>query len=202
MPRSRSERTKTGVCRLSAKSNAAMRELIAFVDTAGQQHDMFGVAMREIGDREQIALHGAGRHSGRRSDALNIEDHSGQSRRNSQGRQTPPSARCPGPRSRSSSGRLPSPRLAPCRLRPIRLPPEQWRKSPCHPARRDISSCNRSAVSTTEEEGVIGYQVTTVTPANIAPRAAAALPSMMILPSVPSMVSSTKGSCLVSDALA
>src|ERR1035437_6363502 len=39
-------------------------------------------------------------------------------------------------------------------------------------------------VSTSEEEGVIGYQVTTVQPANMAPSAQAALPSMMILPAV------------------
>src|SRR6185312_17167366 len=38
--------------------------------------------------------------------------------------------------------------------------------------------------STTEDDGVMGYQPTTVTPANIAPMAAAALPSMMILPLV------------------
>src|SRR5882757_2533739 len=38
--------------------------------------------------------------------------------------------------------------------------------------------------STTDEDGVIGYQVTTVTPANIAPSAAAALPSIIILPVV------------------
>src|ERR1035437_9115184 len=38
--------------------------------------------------------------------------------------------------------------------------------------------------SITEDDGVIGYQPTTVTPANIAPIAAAALPSMMILPAV------------------
>src|SRR5436190_391016 len=35
-----------------------------------------------------------------------------------------------------------------------------------------------------DDDGVIGYQVTTVTPANMAPMAAAALPSMMILPAV------------------
>src|SRR5215469_14179593 len=38
--------------------------------------------------------------------------------------------------------------------------------------------------STSEEDGVMGYQVTTVTPANIAPSAQAAFPSMMILPAV------------------
>src|ERR1051326_2176258 len=38
--------------------------------------------------------------------------------------------------------------------------------------------------SQSDEDGVIVYHVTTVTPPNIAPIAAAALPSMMILPAV------------------
>ena len=38
--------------------------------------------------------------------------------------------------------------------------------------------------STRDDDGVIGYHVTTVTPPNIAPMAAAALPSMMIFPLV------------------
>jgi hypothetical protein len=38
--------------------------------------------------------------------------------------------------------------------------------------------------SQSEDDGVIGYQVTTVTPPKIEPMAAAALPSMMIFPSV------------------
>ena len=42
-------------------------------------------------------------------------------------------------------------------------------------------------VSTSEDDGVIGYHVTTVHPANMQPRAAAELPSMMILPAVLSM---------------
>jgi hypothetical protein len=37
----------------------------------------------------------------------------------------------------------------------------------------------------------MGYQVTTVTPANMAPRAQAELPSMMILPAV-SFIRSTR----------
>ena len=42
---------------------------------------------------------------------------------------------------------------------------------------------SRSVVaSTTEVDGVIGYQATTVTPANTAPMPHAALPSMMIFP--------------------
>src|SRR5579862_8391970 len=42
-------------------------------------------------------------------------------------------------------------------------------------------------VSTSDEEGVIGYQVTTVHPANMQPKAAAEFPSMMIFPAVLSM---------------
>src|SRR5579862_7457839 len=40
------------------------------------------------------------------------------------------------------------------------------------------------SVSTSDDDGVIGYQVTTVTPANMQPSAAAELPSIMILPAV------------------
>ena len=50
------------------------------------------------------------------------------------------------------------------------------------------------SVSTSEEDGVIGYQVTTVTPANSAPIAAAALPSTMILPAVASIRRTANGS--------
>src|ERR1700720_22649 len=39
-------------------------------------------------------------------------------------------------------------------------------------------------VSTSDDDGVMGYQVTTVHPANMQPKAAAELPSMMILPAV------------------
>ena len=48
----------------------------------------------------------------------------------------------------------------------------------------------------------MGYQVTTVTPANMEPSAAAELPSMMIMPLVLSMRSTLNGSALVSDAVA
>ena len=46
-------------------------------------------------------------------------------------------------------------------------------------------------LSTSDDEGVIGYHVTTVQPANMAPSAQAALPSMMILPAV-SFIRSTR----------
>ena len=55
------------------------------------------------------------------------------------------------------------------------------------------------SVSTSDDEGVIGYHVTTVTPANMQPKAAAALPSMMTIPAVLSMRSMVNGSALVSD---
>jgi len=53
------------------------------------------------------------------------------------------------------------------------------------------------AASTTEVEGVIGYQAITVTPAKTAPMPQAALPSMMILPSVLFIRSMKNGSRLV-----
>ena len=42
-------------------------------------------------------------------------------------------------------------------------------------------------LSGSDDDGVMGYQATMVTPANMQPRAAAELPSMMILPAVLSM---------------
>ena len=45
----------------------------------------------------------------------------------------------------------------------------------------------------------MGYQVTTVTPANKQPIAAAALPSMMILPAVLSIFSRMEGILLLAD---
>ncbi len=49
-------------------------------------------------------------------------------------------------------------------------------------------------LSTSDDEGVIGYQVTTVTPAKSAPSAHAALPSTMIFPRVASMRRTAYGS--------
>src|SRR6185369_3917026 len=50
--------------------------------------------------------------------------------------------------------------------------------------------------SHSDDDGVIGYQATTVTPAIMQPIAAAALPSIRILPAVLFIVSITYGSCL------
>ena len=51
--------------------------------------------------------------------------------------------------------------------------------------------------SHSDEDGVIGYQATTVTPAIMQPMAAAALPSIRILPAVSFIGSIENGSCLV-----
>src|SRR3984893_2702660 len=51
--------------------------------------------------------------------------------------------------------------------------------------------------SQSDDDGVIGYQATTVTPAIMQPTAAAALPSMRILPAVSFIGWMTNGSCLV-----
>src|ERR1700752_2856205 len=48
-----------------------------------------------------------------------------------------------------------------------------------------------------DEDGVIGYHATTVTPASMHPMAAAALPSISILPAVLFIGSIEYGSCLV-----
>ena len=48
----------------------------------------------------------------------------------------------------------------------------------------------------------MGYQATTVTPAIMQPMAAAAFPSMRIMPCVLVIGSTTKGSCLVKVASA
>src|SRR3954447_20368090 len=56
--------------------------------------------------------------------------------------------------------------------------------------------------SHSDDEGVIGYHATTVTPAIMQPIAAAAFPSMRILPAVLFIGSMQNGSCLVKFAAA
>ena len=56
--------------------------------------------------------------------------------------------------------------------------------------------------SQSDDDGVIGYQPTTVTPAIMQPIAAAAFPSMRILPAVSFIGSMTNGSCFVKFASA
>src|SRR3979490_1426807 len=49
--------------------------------------------------------------------------------------------------------------------------------------------------SHSDDDGVIGYQATTVTPAIMQPIAAAAFPSIRILPAVSFIASTANGSC-------
>src|SRR2546427_13152496 len=56
--------------------------------------------------------------------------------------------------------------------------------------------------SHSDDDGVIGYQATTVTPASMQPMAAAAFPSMRILPAVSFIGSMTLGACFVECAAA
>src|SRR5258708_33480974 len=55
--------------------------------------------------------------------------------------------------------------------------------------------------SQSDDDGVMGYQVTTVTQPNMAPMAAAALPSMMILPAVAVIRSMAHRACMEGPAL-
>ena len=52
-------------------------EFKTLFDAAGDQRDLLRVTVRQEGDFENIALCGAGRQAGRRSDTLNVPDHAG-----------------------------------------------------------------------------------------------------------------------------
>ena len=133
---------------------------------------------------EQVALRGARRQSGRRPDALDVEDHRRRLRRSSRGRRTPPSARCPGPDVDVIDARArPAGADHHAERRRSRPRPGRSRTSPCRsPCPCGTSACSRSATRGSDDDGVIGYQATTVTPAIMQPIAAAALPSTRILP--------------------
>src|SRR6202451_4756278 len=80
---------------------------------------------------------------------------------------------------------------APAQAAPITLPAAANSSSACTTANVALPSgpmrysfMYSIIVSTSDDDGVIGYQVTTVHPANMQPKAAAELPSMMILPAV------------------
>src|ERR1700692_4590401 len=80
---------------------------------------------------------------------------------------------------------------APAQAAPITMPIAASSSSACTIANGALPSgpmlCSfiySIIVSTSEDEGVIGYQVTTVQPANMQPRAAAEFPSTIILPFV------------------
>src|SRR5581483_2255164 len=94
---------------------------------------------------------------------------------------------------------------APAQLAPITMPSEAISSSICTTAkvafpvalstryflRYPISDSHK------DDDGVIGYQATTVTPAIMQPMAAAALPSIRILPAVSFIFSMKYGSCFL-----
>ncbi len=99
---------------------------------------------------------------------------------------------------------------APAQLAPITMPIEAISSSACTMANVafPVSLSTRYFFmypindSHSDDDGVIGYQATTVTPAIMQPIAAAALPSMMILPAVSFIGSMKNGSCFVKFASA
>src|ERR1700690_3501731 len=83
---------------------------------------------------------------------------------------------------------------APAQAAPITMPTAANSSSACTTANIALPSgpmrdsfMYSIIVSNNDDAGVIGYQVTTVHPANMQPMAAAELPSIMILPFVLSM---------------
>src|SRR6185295_10204876 len=99
---------------------------------------------------------------------------------------------------------------APAQLAPITMPSEAISSSACtmanvaFPVSLSIRYFFMYPIrdSHKDDDGVIGYQATTVTPASMQPIAAAAFPSMRILPAVWSIGSISNGSCLVKLAAA
>ena len=171
MPRSRSLITNTGVWKPLGQVERLHRHLVALARPT--RAAAAGAACRRATARaanSDVALRGARRQPGRRADALDVEDHRRDLGVVRRGRRTRPSARCRGPTSTSSRARPPSPRRSPCRARRSRPRPARSRTSPCRsPCPCGTSACSRSASRSSDEDGVIGYQATTVTPANMQP---------------------------------
>src|ERR1700733_15250456 len=97
---------------------------------------------------------------------------------------------------------------APAQLAPITMPSDAISSSACTTANvaLPVSLSTRYffqkpiSDSHSDEDGVIGSQATTVTPAIMQPMAAAALPSMRILPAVSFIASMTYGARFVRGA--
>src|SRR4051812_30921248 len=94
---------------------------------------------------------------------------------------------------------------APAQLAPMTMPSDAISSSACTIANVALPVALSTRYffmyeisdSHSEDEGVIGYQATTVTPAIMQPMAAAAFPSIRILPAVLFIGSIKYGSCLV-----
>src|ERR1051325_719175 len=94
---------------------------------------------------------------------------------------------------------------APAQLAPITMPSDAISSSACtianvaFPVAGSMRYFFMYVISDShnDDDGVMGYQATTVTPAIMQPMAAAALPSMRILPAVSFIGSMRNGSCFV-----
>src|SRR5512142_751608 len=99
---------------------------------------------------------------------------------------------------------------APAQLAPMTMPSDAISSSACTTANVALPVALSTRYffmyemsdSHNDDDGVIGYHATTVTPAIMQPIAAAALPSMRILPAVAFIGSIAYGSCLVKFASA
>src|SRR5947207_9530267 len=98
---------------------------------------------------------------------------------------------------------------APAQLAPITIPSDAISSSACTIANVALPSLSIRYFfmyvindSQSDEDGVIGYQATTVTPAIMQPIAAAVLPSIRILPAVSFIGSMTYGFGVVKLAVA
>ena len=136
---------------------------------------MFRIAVREECDREKVGLRRARGQSGGGAGALNVEDHARNlgviAESGKLGHERDAGSGGGGHRARAS------PASAEHHADRGELIFSLNNREGGLAIRLDAiaSSCSRSALSTSDDDGVIGYQATTVTPANIAPRAAAAV---------------------------
>ena len=77
IPRSRSVAMKTGRLELLRQVEGLDGQRVAFLDRAGDQDDVAGVAVAQEVELEDVALAGAGGQAGARPHALNVDDHDG-----------------------------------------------------------------------------------------------------------------------------
>ena len=127
-PRSRSDRTKTGVWKRSAMSNASTPKAEALLHRGREEEQVLGVTVGEEGGGEHVPLRGSGRKPGGGSDPLHVPDD-----RRDLGEVAQPDefaherdARTGGRRHGARSG--PARRPPPSPPRPARPRPARWRR--------------------------------------------------------------------------
>ena len=161
--------TKIGVCSCSARSNASLAIVKHSSTEPGNSMDVLGVAVRESVATKDVALRGARRQSGGRPDALDVPDHArnfgvvaqaGELRHQ---------------RDSGSGGRGHGARASPACAqhhadrREFILGLHDGESGLAIRADAIFLHVIDERFSTSDDDGVIGYQVTTVTPANMQP---------------------------------